>query len=68
MKVEQLIEVLKELPLDADVQKVNLNDDTGSSDCEMTKEDWAIAENVKDGQGNPINRKIVVCTFGDVEE
>lgn len=68
MLVSELVELLKTFPQDAEVGKVSLSDDSGLSDSEMTKEDWGLAENVKDANGNPSDKKIVFCSFGEVVE
>lgn len=68
MLVSELIELLKTFPQDAELGKVSLNDDTGMSDSEMTPEDWGLAENVKDTEGNPSKKQLVYCSFGDIEE
>lgn len=68
MKVKELIELLKTFPQDADVQKVSLSDDTGYTDSEMTKEDWGMAEEVIDANGNPSDQKILCCCFSELDE
>jgi hypothetical protein len=67
MLVSELIDLLKTFPQDAELGKVSLSDDTGMSDSEMVKEDWGLAENVKDAQGNPSDKKLVFCSFGEMD-
>jgi len=64
MLVSELIELLNTFPQEAELGKVNLSDNTGMSDSEMTKNDWGLAVNIKDAQGNPSNKKLVFCSFG----
>ena len=67
MLVSELIELLKTFPADAEIGKVSLDDDSGMSDSEMIAEDWGIAEDVEDAEGNPSNKKMVFCAFGSPE-
>lgn len=68
MKVFELIELLKTFPTNAYVGKVMLSDDSGLSDSEMKKEDWGLAQNVKNADGTKSKKKIVYCTFGEINE
>lgn len=68
MEVSELIDLLKTFPQNAKIGKISLSDDTGESDSEMTKEDWGLAENVRDSQGNHLDEKYIFCSFGKIDE
>ena len=64
MKVDELIEKLREYPMGAEVMVTNLSDDTGEAD-EILDESAIDYAELHDLDGNPAGKGVIICYGGD---